>query len=33
MGSEASGGFVEDPDRWVQESLDYLGKILPELEK
>jgi sugar phosphate isomerase/epimerase len=33
MGSEASGGFVEDPDRWVQESLDYLGTILPYLEK
>lgn len=33
MGSEASGGFVEEPDRWVQESLDYLDKILPELKK
>jgi sugar phosphate isomerase/epimerase len=33
MGSEASGGFVEEPDRWVQESLEYLGKILPELKK
>jgi len=33
MGSEASGGFVEDPDRWVRESLDYLGQILPELTK
>lgn len=33
MGSEASGGFVEDPDQWVQESLDYLNRILPELEK
>jgi len=31
MGSEASGGFVEDPDLWVKESLLYLGKILPEL--
>jgi sugar phosphate isomerase/epimerase len=31
MGSEASGGFVEDPDMWVDESLKYLGKILPEL--
>lgn len=31
MGSEASGGFVEDPDMWVSESLKYLGKILPEL--
>ena len=33
MGSEASGGFVEDPDRWVRESLDYLAKIMPYLEK
>ena len=33
MGSEASGGFVEDPDRWVQESLEYLGKVLPYLER
>lgn len=32
MGSEASGGFVEDPDRWVQESLIYLNKILPDLK-
>ena len=31
MGSEASGGFVENPDMWVEESLRYLGKILPEL--
>jgi sugar phosphate isomerase/epimerase len=31
MGSEASGGFVDDPDMWVGESLKYLGKILPEL--
>jgi len=31
MGSEASGGFVEDPDMWMRESLKYLGKILPEL--
>lgn len=31
MGSEASGGFVENPDMWVEESLKYLGKILPEL--
>ena len=22
------GGFVDDPDRWVKESLDYLGKTL-----
>ena len=25
------GGHVDDPDRWVKESLDYLGRILPEL--
>jgi len=25
------GGSVDDPDRWVKESLDYLGRILPEL--
>jgi sugar phosphate isomerase/epimerase len=33
MGSEASGGFVEDPDRWVQESLDYLARILPDITR
>jgi sugar phosphate isomerase/epimerase len=33
MGSEASGGFVEDPDSWVEQSLGYLQKILPELTK
>ena len=26
------GGSVDDPDRWVKESLDYLRKVLPELE-
>ncbi len=31
MGSEASGGFVENPDFWVEESLKYLSKILPNL--
>lgn len=31
MGSEASGGFVEDPDSWVQQSLQYLNSVLPEL--
>lgn len=31
MGSEASGGLVENPDMWVKESLKYLFKILPEL--
>ena len=25
------GGSVDDPDRWVQESLDYLANILPAL--
>lgn len=33
MGSEASGGFVEDPDRWVQESLDYLARIMPDITR
>ncbi len=33
MGSEASGGFVEDPDMWVEESLKYLAKKLPELTR
>ena len=33
MGSEASGGFVEDPDSWVEASLKYLAGILPELER
>ncbi len=33
MGSEASGTFVEDPDMWVRQSLAYLAKILPGLEK
>lgn len=32
MGSEASGGFVEDPDSWVKQSIDYLAGILPELK-
>jgi protein FrlC len=27
----ARGGFVDDADRWVRESLDYLAKIMPEL--
>jgi sugar phosphate isomerase/epimerase len=31
MGSEASGGFVEDPDNWVQQSIQYLKEVLPEL--
>jgi sugar phosphate isomerase/epimerase len=29
MGSEASGGFVEDPDMWVEESLKFLAEIIP----
>jgi sugar phosphate isomerase/epimerase len=33
MGSEASGGFVENPDFWVEESLKYLEKIMPELTR
>lgn len=33
MGSEASGGFVDDPDGWVQQSLDYLSEIMPYLTK
>ncbi len=33
MGSEASGGFVEDPDSWVEQSLEYLGRILPALTR
>ena len=33
MGSEASGGFVDDPDGWVKQSLDYLSEIMPYLEK
>jgi sugar phosphate isomerase/epimerase len=27
------GGVVDNPDRWVQESLDYLQRILPELTR
>jgi sugar phosphate isomerase/epimerase len=30
MGEKIGG--VEDPDRWVKESLAYINKILPELE-
>ena len=33
MGSEASGGFVEDPDRWVKESLNYLAEIMPDITR
>ena len=27
----ARGGYVDDADRWVQESLDYLAQILPDV--
>jgi sugar phosphate isomerase/epimerase len=27
------GGHVDDADRWVRESLDYLARVLPELTK
>ena len=27
------GGYVDDADRWVRESLDYLARTLPELTK
>ena len=33
MGSEASGGFVEDPDHWVEESLKFLEKELPHVSR
>jgi sugar phosphate isomerase/epimerase len=26
------GGHVDDADRWVGESLDYLARVLPEIE-
>lgn len=29
----ARGGFVDDPNRWVTESLEYLAGVLPELGK
>ena len=25
------GGHVDDPERWVKESLEYLGRVLPEV--
>ena len=25
------GGEVDDPDRWIQESLSYIKRVLPEL--
>ncbi len=31
MGSEASGAFVENPDYWVEQSLEYLARTIPEL--
>jgi sugar phosphate isomerase/epimerase len=27
------GGHVDDADRWVQESLDYLARVLPEVRR
>lgn len=33
MGSEASGAFVENPDMWVEESLKYLAKIMPNVTR
>jgi hypothetical protein len=27
------GGHVDDPDRWVAESLGYLARVLPELTR
>jgi len=27
------GGEVDDPDRWVRESLDYLQRVLPEVRQ
>ncbi len=27
------GGSVDDPERWVRESLDYLDQILPKLKR
>jgi sugar phosphate isomerase/epimerase len=27
------GGHVDDADRWVRESLDYLARVLPEIER
>ena len=33
MGSEASGGFVEDPDYWVEESLKFLETELPHVTR
>lgn len=33
MGSEASGGFVENPDYWVEESLRFLEKELPHVTR
>jgi sugar phosphate isomerase/epimerase len=33
MGSEASGGFVDDPDGWVRQSLEYLDGIMSYLTR
>jgi sugar phosphate isomerase/epimerase len=29
----ARGGFIDDPDRWVRESLDYLAEALPDVSR
>ena len=33
MGSEASGGFVDDPDYQAEESLKFLEKELPHVTR
>ena len=27
------GGHVDDADRWVRESLDYLARVLPDVSR
>lgn len=27
------GGFVDDPERWTRESLDYLATVLPDVRR
>ena len=27
------GGHVDDPERWVKESLEYLARVLPEVTR
>ena len=31
IGTPEPGGHVDDPDRWVRESLVYLGDVLPNV--